>query len=585
MFKVKYLNSKIAVDFKKVILFFIGFMLITKIIYTQQDTLAKYNARELLTKAQLCLRGNPAKTIIYCDYTIKISQDENNAKITCSAKYLEAEAYRIQGNLNDALVSILEAKMLSDKVNIPALTMEIYTEMGAIYADRGEYDKVIPYYNLALDLAEKSEFKFSEMSIQYSIAYFKNSIGKHDESKAILKAVRKKYKGIKTNDNPNSRDAFEYQYHLLMGKIFIDSEQYDSAFSYVNYINDNYEEMNDLFSGQFSHSCLSEIYAQKKEFKKAEYHINIADSLSVAMGNKLTIMSIQYYAASLEFHKENYNNVISILKEVVRKTELENLNYEEREKVYHLLAKAYKETKQFDKASLAFEKYIDEHKRKNLNIDILDSDFKKREQAQFQLEIEDVKNENQFFKGYIRNLILGGLSIILLLLVALLWFYSGKKKNASKFEKLLIQINEAKDPNVINTKDQILEEKNTLEVNIETTNAILLGLRKLEEEDYFLETDCNSYNVAKKINTNTTYLSKVINAEFKKNFNTYINDLRINYAVIRLKNDPRFRSYTIQSIANDLGYKSADSFTKYFKKHTGLLPSFYIKQLELLRKK
>ena len=102
----------------------------------------------------------------------------------------------------------------------------------------------------------------------------------------------------------------------------------------------------------------------------------------------------------------------------------------------------------------------------------------------------------------------------------------------------------------------------------------------MEKQEYFLKQDCNSYNVAKKINTNTSYLSKVINSHFGKNFNTYINDLRINYTIVRLKDDVIFRSYSIQSIAEEVGYKSADSFTKYFKKDTGLNPSFYIKNIK-----
>ena len=114
----------------------------------------------------------------------------------------------------------------------------------------------------------------------------------------------------------------------------------------------------------------------------------------------------------------------------------------------------------------------------------------------------------------------------------------------------------------------------------EVTAQILEGLKKLEEKEYFLKQDCNSYNVAKKINTNTSYLSKVVNSHYGKNFNTYINDLRINYTILRLKNDVFFRSFSIQAIAEEVGYKSADSFTKYFKKDTGLNPSFYIKNIK-----
>jgi len=133
---------------------------------------------------------------------------------------------------------------------------------------------------------------------------------------------------------------------------------------------------------------------------------------------------------------------------------------------------------------------------------------------------------------------------------------------------------------ITDTKDEVLEEKSSTDVPEETKQQILAGLKKLEKQEYFLKQECNSYNVARKINTNTTYLSKVINSHFDKNFNTYINDLRINYAILRLKNDVIFRSYSIQSIAEEVGYKSADSFSKYFKLNTGLNPSFYIKEIK-----
>ena len=126
------------------------------------------------------------------------------------------------------------------------------------------------------------------------------------------------------------------------------------------------------------------------------------------------------------------------------------------------------------------------------------------------------------------------------------------------------------------------QEDNSSDINETTKHQILEGLNKLEKQEYFLRQDCNSYNVAKKIKTNTSYLSKVVNSHYQKNFNAYINDLRINYAVLKLKNDNRFRKFSIQSIAEEVGYKSADSFTKYFKKQTGLNPSFYIKKLNAL---
>jgi AraC-like DNA-binding protein len=86
--------------------------------------------------------------------------------------------------------------------------------------------------------------------------------------------------------------------------------------------------------------------------------------------------------------------------------------------------------------------------------------------------------------------------------------------------------------------------------------------------------------MSKEIQTNTSYLSKIINHHYQKSFSSYINELRINYVLIRIREDKLFRRYSIQSMANDIGFKSKESFNSAFKKHTGILPSYFVKQIE-----
>ncbi|MEM6687757.1 MAG: helix-turn-helix domain-containing protein, partial [Bacteroidota bacterium] len=65
----------------------------------------------------------------------------------------------------------------------------------------------------------------------------------------------------------------------------------------------------------------------------------------------------------------------------------------------------------------------------------------------------------------------------------------------------------------------------------------------------------------------------------QKKFIQYITDLRIDYALEKLANDKKFRAYNIKSIAAELGYNSAESFSKDFKRRTKLYPSYYIKKI------
>ena len=88
------------------------------------------------------------------------------------------------------------------------------------------------------------------------------------------------------------------------------------------------------------------------------------------------------------------------------------------------------------------------------------------------------------------------------------------------------------------------------------------------------------HGLAKQLETNSAYLSKAVNAYKNKNFAAYINGLRIDYAIEKLKTDTLFRRYAVKSIAYEVGFNSTESFSKAFYKKTGIYPSYFIKQLE-----
>lgn len=82
--------------------------------------------------------------------------------------------------------------------------------------------------------------------------------------------------------------------------------------------------------------------------------------------------------------------------------------------------------------------------------------------------------------------------------------------------------------------------------------------------------------LASRLNTNRTYLSKIINSLFNCNFKTFINRHRISEARHLLIN-PEYRNYTIEAIAEEVGFASKSAFNFVFKKETGLTPSIFQK--------
>ena len=111
---------------------------------------------------------------------------------------------------------------------------------------------------------------------------------------------------------------------------------------------------------------------------------------------------------------------------------------------------------------------------------------------------------------------------------------------------------------------------------------ILTSLERFEKNKHFLSQKISLNDLAGQFKTNPKYLSQVINLQKEKNFSQYINDLRVDYALKELKENKRFRKFTIKAIAADCGFKSSESFSKGFSKRHVIYPSYYIKRLENL---
>ena len=163
---------------------------------------------------------------------------------------------------------------------------------------------------------------------------------------------------------------------------------------------------------------------------------------------------------------------------------------------------------------------------------------------------------------------------LLSILIAILFIYKKQQaQNKRKFNLLLEKIEESQQQN---SKKQYSKEKQISDTKVA---SILDTLQKFEQDNLYLNSNTSLHFVAKKLKTNTSYLSKIINEHKGQTFTNYITELRINYALHNLKNNKILRSYSIKAIAKELGFKSEGAFSRAFKKQTGIYPSFFIKNL------
>jgi len=141
----------------------------------------------------------------------------------------------------------------------------------------------------------------------------------------------------------------------------------------------------------------------------------------------------------------------------------------------------------------------------------------------------------------------------------------------------------------LNTQTEDAVTNDETEKFTKSTPSLLLSNQKIEQllndldifeqRTDFLNPSMSLSMLAAQLQTNTKYLSHIINNYKNADFNGYINRLRINYILLKLKEDPSYATYKISYLAETCGFSSHSVFSSVFKQVLGISPSYFIAQL------
>ena len=126
---------------------------------------------------------------------------------------------------------------------------------------------------------------------------------------------------------------------------------------------------------------------------------------------------------------------------------------------------------------------------------------------------------------------------------------------------------------------QMLEDDSGVinECVVEDARIIYNIITMFEQEKLYLNTDVKIGDIARRLGTNKTYLSRALNTRLSKNFCQFVNHYRVKEACQRFINEPQ---KDMKHMSEKCGFSSQSNFSIVFKYNTGYTPGDWAKMVK-----
>ncbi|MFX0555527.1 helix-turn-helix domain-containing protein [Maribacter sp. CXY002] len=515
----------------------------------------------------------------YNQEALQLSYNLNYKHGIYKSRQNQAYILFIQGDFNSSMKSIQEILREISYRNYPHIYADLQTLKSDIHTEKGEYDLALETGLQLLDLAENTANSYLIMKAHAALSHYYLRLENYQKALEhclngldyiiALKETHLLFQKVdeiarmsaKLGDVKGALNA--YNYYLKLEKRLYSPGSYIQSIVYMN---------------------MADIYMNSGEYTNAKDYIELAMSLNNENNYRFRIPRALMIQAELYLKTQDTISAISAYEKSIEAAE--NINAFDVIKsnsliLMDLYKRANNTKKVFEYKSL-HEAIRDSlfNNEKEQRIIILETRRKIKEvtQKQQKLELENLAQKNKY-KGIIAI-------FCFVIIISLFVFYSYieiKEKNKLLYRKTIENLRtQLKTEEKEITKKQTStenREKTLLKMDDNVIDIILNKLEKLEQEKFFIDPNCNLHQLSDKLKTNPKYLSHVINIEKESNFNNYINDLRIDYLLTKLIKDKEFRDSKLSYIAASVGYNNLNTFNAAFKKRQGILPSYFIKQL------
>lgn len=472
--------------------------------------------------------SNPNQAIQVAQHLLNnpsVSQ-ENKAKVNL----LIAKAYMAKGDLSASLKSLFEEKKLQKYLTI---------------SEKAEVELLKSTILRNLYLYNESEAEIANCDLLIK----NNSKNITADAKAFLLIEKAKHQ-------------------MLLEKI-------DAAINVLEKI--KLDEKSNFEVKLWKTITLGKLYLEKKNLKLSKENYTKAVQIS-DQSNPVNLFAKTHALiglASIYFLEKKHTKVTELLSESLKNAEILNNPSLKRTIISHQIANylALNDTANYNLANKNFYAI-------NSEANILEEDAAN---VAYNLISEEYISEMDEAKEEYFSILYGFIALFVVALLGGLFFWWRNYQRKKSLEEIVryLEITRNNLINPVVEKEVIIKELSKRSIIPSDTETVILAkLKRFENSTRFTNKDISLAVLAGQFDTNTKYLSEVINTHYHVNFNKYINTLRINYLIEKLKYDPNYMNYKISYLAEECGFASHSSFATVFKSITGISPVTFIELLK-----
>lgn len=503
-----------------------------------------------------------------------------------------ANSYVHKGNPDSAFPILEQIKKECERIGYKQGIPKVGHTLAIIYFNSTNYKKIITlddeYLKVGLEI--KDYEKLSHIHRLKGAAY--SELGLYNKANEELDQA------IQYADKMESGSNKQHAKSVIFGNrashLMKRTNSQDSVFAYINKsiaAAEKISEENDYFiSKKYSLIAYSYIILASEYFKDGNtslaqnYYLKalkIHDARPVPLVEKVVLfneLSFFYY------DQKSYDRAITYAEQGLELEKTASFPQLRRD-LFETLSKSYLELHQTENSKTYLNLFT------NLNDSITNIDKKAVDTA---LSTTVSKQEKRHLDDASRKRLIYILFSLALVIIGVTFFFFYKNKKQQQIRKIESVLEKLKSKHAISLDvlareneqlkvEEKIEEEKAL-IPAETEKRLLKKLHEFEAKELFLERKVSLSFVAAEIESNTKYLSYLIKHHKGKDFNTYINDLRIEYIVKKINDDPVYRQYKINVLAEETGFSSHSKFATIFKKTVGVSPSEFIKYFEKNKK-